>query len=223
MGDELLDRLADAGVGDFSAAFRLVSGGEKGAHFHETLRGEDVFPRHRARHGGRMEFEFVGDVVHRQRAQVAGAFFKKGGLLLDELVGDGEDGFLAQGNGSDQAAAVANLVAEEGAGFRIDAIFADHVLVEIVDAQAGQVLAGEPCAPSAIVVALDDDVGEDVGIAGGIELAAGVRGKATDVVCRLGDALDRGAQCAGDLRMAFPGQILQVVADNLVFEGFGAR
>jgi hypothetical protein len=81
-----------------------------------------------------MEIEFVGDIVHRQRAEMARPFLKEWGLLLDELVGDGEDRFLPQRDRADQAAAIADLVAQEGAGFRVDAVFPDHVLVEVVDA-----------------------------------------------------------------------------------------
>ena len=63
-------------------------------------------------------------------------------LAVDELVGDGEDGFLTQRDRADQAAAVADLVAQELAGFRVHAVFADHVLVEIIDPQVRQMLAG---------------------------------------------------------------------------------
>jgi hypothetical protein len=56
-------------------------------------------------------------------------------LFVDELVGDGEDGFLAQREEADEAAAIADLVAQELACFGIDLLVADHVLVEIIDAE----------------------------------------------------------------------------------------
>ena len=37
LGDELLDGFADSGVGDFGPVLGVVSGGEEGAHFHETV------------------------------------------------------------------------------------------------------------------------------------------------------------------------------------------
>ena len=64
-----------------------------------------------------MHAEFLGHVVHGQRAQVARALGEEFRLVLDEFVGDGEDGFLAQRDGADQTAAVADLVAQVLAGF----------------------------------------------------------------------------------------------------------
>jgi hypothetical protein len=85
------------------------------------------------------------------------------------------------------------------------------------------VLAGEPRTPLPVIVPLDHDIGEDVGIAGGIEFAGRVRGEAPDVICGLGDSLDGGAEGARDLGMALAGQVFEMVADNPVFQGIGAR
>ena len=93
--DELLDRFPDTRVGNLRSTLRLIAGGLERAHFHEALRGENVFPRDRSGHGGGVELELVRDLVHGQRAQVAGPFFQEGRLLLDEFVGDRENGFLA--------------------------------------------------------------------------------------------------------------------------------
>lgn len=200
----------------------MVSGGEECAHFHESVWGEDVFSGDGAGDGGGVEVEFVGDVVHGERAEVARAFFEEHRLVFDEFVADGEDGFLAEGDGADEAAAVADLVAEELAGFGVDAVCADHVFVEIVDAEAGEVFAGEACGPAAVVVAFDDDVWEDVGVSGGIEVAAGVWGEAADAAGGFVDAFDAGAEGAGDEGVAFAGEVFEVIADDAVFDGFGA-
>ena len=191
-GDDLLDGLTDAGIGNLGAVAGLVASGEEGAHFHESVGRENVFPGDGARNGGRVEAKLVGDVVHRKRAQVAVAADEEGWLVLDELVGDGEDGFLAQGNGVDEAAAIPDLVAEKLAGLRVGARFADHVLVEIVNAEIRQMFAGEAGIPVAVVVAFDDDIRQDVGVAGGIVFAAGVRCQAADPRGGLGDALPAG-------------------------------
>ena len=218
-GDELLDRLTDASVRNLSAVAGLIAGGEERAHFHETMRGEHVFPGDRPRNGGGVETQFVGDVVHRQWSQVAMSLIEERRLVLDEFVGDGENGFLAERNGVDQAAAVADLVAEKLAGFRVGAGFADHVFVEIVDPQIGEMFAGEPSIPISIIIALNDDIRQNVGIAGRVIFAARIGGQTTNARGSFGDALDGGAKCAGDLRMALAGEILQMIADDFVFDG----
>ena len=70
-GDQLLDRLADACVGDLGAVAGLVSGREKRAHFHQSMRGEHIFAGDGPRDGGRVEAEFIRDVIHGQGAEVA--------------------------------------------------------------------------------------------------------------------------------------------------------
>jgi len=87
------------------------------------------------------------------------ALGKERWLVLNEFVGDGEDGFLAERNGMNQAATVADLVAEKLARLGVGAGPADHILVEIIDSQIRQVLAGEARIPHAVIVAFDDDVG----------------------------------------------------------------
>ena len=142
--------------------------------------------------------------------------------MLDDFVGDGENGFLAQGNGADEAATVANLLAEEGAGFGVDAGFSDHVLVEVVDAEAGNVFAGEVGRPLAEFVFFDDDIGEDVGVSGGVEFTSGIGRESADILGGSGDALDADSEGFRDLWVASPGEVLEVLPDDEVFVGGGA-
>ena len=77
---------------------------------------------------------------------------------------------------------------------------------------------GEAGVPVAIVVALDDDVGKNVGVSCRVELSAGIGREAADAGSGFCDALDIGAKSPGDLRMALAGEILKVIADNFVFD-----
>ena len=83
-------------------------------------------------------------------------------------------------------------------------------------------LAGEPGFQVAVIVAFDDHIGKDVGVSRGIEIAAGIRREAADPGSGFGDAFDAGAERLGDLRVALAGEILEVIADDLVFDGLRA-
>ncbi len=144
------------------------------------------------------------------------------GLLLDQLVSDRKNGFLAQGDRADQTAAVANLIAQEGSRFRVHSVFPDHVFVKVIDAKAWQMLTGQAGAPAALFGALNDHVGQDVGIPGRVELASRIRREAADLFRRLSDTLNGGAQSSCDLRVALAGEIFQVILYNLVLQGLGA-
>ena len=72
-----------------------VAGGEEAPHFHHAVGREDVFAGDGARDGGGVHADGFGDLVHGERPEVARAEVQKLGLVDDDLLGDGEDGFLA--------------------------------------------------------------------------------------------------------------------------------
>ena len=221
LGDDFLDGLADAGVGDFGPFGGGVAGGEEAAHFGDAVGGAHVFAGHGAGDGGGVDADGVGDLVHGERFEVPGAEFEEGGLVADDLFGDGEDGALALVEGLHEGAAVAELVAEVGAELAVGA-GAQHVLVVIVEAEAGEVFVGEDGGPLAALVAFDGHVGDDVGISGGVEGGAGGGVEVGDVFGGLGDLFDGAFQGSGDVREVFAGQFDQLGVDDAVFEGIGA-
>ncbi len=79
-------------------------------------------------------------------------------------------------------------------------------------------LAGKLGFERAVIVLLDDHIGENVGVSGGVEIAAGIGREAANVRGGLRDPFDAGAERLGDLRVTSAGEILEVVAHDLVFD-----
>lgn len=120
-----------------------------------------------------MDADCFGDFGHVHGAEVAGAIFEEGSLAGDDFASDGEDCFLALVDGVDHGAAFAELVAEVEVGFLVVGGIGEEFFVFAVDADFGKVAAGEGGGPLVVFVAVDFDIGEDVGIAAGEEARAG--------------------------------------------------
>ena len=219
--DDVLNRFADTGVGDFFAFRGGVAGGEETAHIGDAVGSADVFASYGAGDGGGVYADDVGDFVHGERFEVPRTEFEELGLAEKDLIGDGEDGALSLVESLDQGAAIAELVAEIGAQFAIWA-GAQEILVVVAEFEAGEVFVGEDCGPSAALVAFNGNIGSDVGIAGGIEGAAGRGIEVGDVLGGFGDLVYAAAQGPGDFGEVFAGQFIEVGLDDAVFEGVGA-
>ena len=94
--NQLLDRLTHAGVGNFLAIARLIPRRKERTHFHQPLRRLQILAGDRARNGGRMHAQFVGDFIHRERTQMTRALVEEIRLMRDELVGNRQNRFLTQ-------------------------------------------------------------------------------------------------------------------------------
>ena len=164
-----------------------------------------------------MDSDGVGDGGHIERAEGGGAESHEVLLTFDDFFGDALDGLLALVDAADEEFARADFVADVAADVVAFAGFGHDVLVEIADAEAGELafVHGDGVAAG---LPFDVDVWGDELARGGAEGACGARVELSDDGGGAVDVGDIDGETAGDVRVAFVCEVVEVLGDDAAFE-----
>ena len=159
----------------------------------------------------------VRHLGHVHGLELGGALIEEPLLPGDDLFGNALDGLLPLLDGADEEFAAADFFADVTAHLLAAAGIGHQVLVEVADAQAGELLVVERDVIDAIG-AFHVHIGGDILLGSGGEGGGGPGIEGGDVFGGPRDFADRDREFPGDLGKTFPGEIVQVGGDDAAFE-----